>query len=757
MTEYIPIKYLNDFLYELEDYLHKNKDDLFEKPNGINQLHQIITVKLQNKHKVHYQKSEFVKSYQYYLDKNILKPNTLFEAIIRVRDVRTASGVEPCATALPGKGISCKFNCHYCPYEQKSVGGEYDISRSYLSSEGTFKRGLIEDFDGFRQTIRRLFEYESMGHVPDKIEHILLGGTFHSYDEEVRDEYIHNLFYACNIFYELSVKFEGKYSKEVKNWFLTKPFLNNKSVIELQLIISQLRPRLSFEEEKRINETVKCGRIIGIVIETRPDQIGYMNILGLRKYGCTRVQLGIQHIDENILKIINRGHKVDAVKKSIMQLRDNGFKIDGHLMPDLPGTTIEKDMKMLENVFCGEDMQLDYCKIYMCLDVPFTEIRKWKHRAIEMINQGKLEEVNNIKLMMERGDFVGLNEMTKENGHEDIKDIFVWMPNAEYNYDAFLPFLVKSLTLIPPWTRLNRFQRDFPEASIANKQLGYISSNLKTNQQQICMDKLNELGLKCYDIRSREVRNRIILNLSERARLFIRCYRANNGTEFFITVEVPNKDALTVDDAIILGLCRLRVSDWDLLKEGKCPYWRLNEFKNKSTAIIRELHVYGSINAVNNSNHKEKSQHKGIGKFLISVAEIIAKNLLIPKIAIISGVGVRDYYRKLGYYLNIQDNSGEYMFKTLNNYQINELKLFDRDFDIKEIKQSINGLKIIRKLLKKVDKDEKRVYHNYEHIGDSQLVIIKGYEMNKNEKLFKVLLFFILFIFYILFFLTIFL
>jgi ELP3 family radical SAM enzyme/protein acetyltransferase len=733
----IPLNYLNTFLFELEDYLNKNKDDLFEKSNGINQLHQIITVKLQTKFKAIYSKAEFVKAYQYYLNINKIKPNTLFEAIIRVRDVRTSSGVEPCATALPGNGISCKFNCHYCPNEQKSSGGQYDISRSYLSSEGTFKRGIIENFDGFRQTLRRLFEYESMGHIPDKIEHILLGGTFHSYDEDVRDEYVHKLFYACNVFHELSVKYNGRFSKEVQEWYSKKPFLNHRSVIDLNTVLTELRPMRSFKEEKKINETVKCGRIIGIVIETRPDQIGYLNILGLRRYGCTRVQLGIQHTDENILRIINRGHKLDAAKKAITQLRDNGFKIDGHLMPDLPGSNIEKDTKMLIDVFCGEDLQLDYCKIYICLDVPFTEIRKWKNRTDEMIKNGKMDEVLQIQKLMEDGDFAKLNDLAIKMGHENISDIYVWLSNAEYKYDLFLPFLVKSLTYIPPWTRLNRFQRDFPEACEYNKELGYISANLKTNQQQICMDKLREMGLKCYDIRSREVRSRIIMNVAERAALYIRCYRANNGIEFFLSIEISQNSGI-IDDAIILGLCRLRISDWDLLQNGKCPYWRLNEFKNKPTAIIRELHVYGSINAVQMSNDKEKSQHKGVGKFLISVAELITRTLNINRIAVISGVGVRDYYRKFGYILDENELSGEYMFKNLDETNNLELQLFERKYNRNEISRSIMGFKIVRKTLKMSEKIMVKDYHNYEHIGDSQLIIIQPHN-NKNDTIFKIL------------------
>jgi ELP3 family radical SAM enzyme/protein acetyltransferase len=213
--------------------------------------------------------------------------------------------------------------------------------------------------------------------------------------------------------------------------------------------------------EQDINTKSKCARIIGLVLETRPDRISRFSLIEMRKLGSTRIQLGIQHTDNYVLDYNNRGHHVEASIKANKFIRDGGFKIDGHIMPDLPGTTLELDYEMAQTVFGGDQLQLDYCKIYPCLDLPYTEIRKWK-----------------------------------EEGS--------WKAIAEHNFPEFLSLMCHTVSIVPPWTRINRVQRDFPESSMKNNGLGYISDNIKTNLQQIVSDELSRRGLTCIDIRSRE-------------------------------------------------------------------------------------------------------------------------------------------------------------------------------------------------------------------------------------------------------------
>lgn len=653
--EPLPMEYLIDFLTLLEDNLNPiNCSD----PKYLNNLFTIITIKLAKIYKIQSSKGQLNNIYLTALHTKRIKQNILFESMILVKPTRSNSGELETTTTLPGKGISCQYDCAMCPNQP-------EMPRSYLASEGSIIQGIIEEFDGFRQTLRRFILYEyKMGHTIDKILHILLGGTFHSYDSDIIEDYITKLYYCSNIYNDFSIRNHGKYVHVVQEWLNKKPFLHHIPVTDGELgeiISNKLRKMGSLEEEKELNTYSICGRITGLVIETRPDQIGYHTIYNLRRYGVTRVQLGIQHTDDTILKILNRQHYTTASIKAIKSLRDNGFKIDGHLMPNCPGSTEEKDLVMLQNVFLGEDLQLDYCKLYICVHVPYTEIEKWKQRTQSMIENGNIKDLYKIDEWMKNGDFQSLENYALHNGYKKKEDIYVWIDRAEIDYKQFENFMVKSLRFIPPWTRLNRMFRDFPEATTKNKGIGYSSATLKTNLQQICIDNLIKKGLRSYDIRSREIRNRIFLNLEKQACIYIRKYRANDGIEYFISVEVPNHKN-DINDSVILGLIRLRIPDYDLNHKKK-PSYLLNTFKKHTVLRVRELHVYGNL-----SSHGiiGNSQHKGIGKFLLKIAEYVGYYYKLEKIAVIAGIGVQDYYKKNGYYKNSLHN-GEYMIKDVEN------------------------------------------------------------------------------------------
>lgn len=558
------------------------------------------------------------------------KIETKFMSLFMERSVRSASGILPISVSLEGKNFSCRYNCHYCPNESKANGAKYDIARSYLSSEGTFKNGIIEDFCPIRQTLRRLIQLESMGHTIDKMEFIVLGGTFHSYDPIYRNEFVQKLYYACNIFPDFSVTFNGKYSHLTQEFLNQKPFLNKISIKELYEKV-KLRVISSIIEEQEINENLQYSRMIGLVLETRPDQINLGTIKELRKLGCTRIQLGIQHLDYFVLDLVNRQHHADKTRKAIKYLRENGFKVDGHLMPDLPGSSEEQDKRLFQEVFQGEDYQLDYCKIYPCLDVPYTEIRKWKHR----------EDDPEVETAMKERSMQKLDNIAKSRGKE-IKDILVWRPRSETNYSEFLETITYGMTIVPPWVRINRVQRDFPEASVNNNQLGFVSNNIKTNEKQ-------KVSGSEVDIRSREIRGKVP---NGKPVLMIRKYTASEGIEYFISYEILNKDS--IDHSTLLGLIRLRLDNAE---------WVCREIKG--TAKIRELHVYGFLES---NVTKGNAQHRGIGKKLMNAAERIAYQNGYNTISVISGVGVRNYYRSLGYQLK-----GTYMVKELANLKPLEL------------------------------------------------------------------------------------
>lgn len=640
--------------------------------------------------------------YKELLLENRVEPSQIFETVLCSKLVRSSSGVLPISIALDGDKGSCTYNCSMCPNECVENGAEKNMARSYLSSEGTFIRGETENFKIIEQIWRRLAELEVMGHPPDKLEFILLGGTFDCYPREYRIQTGIDIFYACNLYSTISLKY-GEHSHVLKKWLSTNPFLTNDCLSdELKTFLYAIRSRPLIEGrtqkeideirriEQSLNSNSKGCRAIGIVAETRPDRVNRYSLTELRKFGCTRIQIGIQTDNDDVLRYNNRGHLVATSVKANKIIRDNGFKIDGHIMPDLPGTTLEIDYNMVRHVFLGEDLQVDYCKIYPCLDLPYTLTRTWK-----------------------------------ENGK--------WKPIAENNFPEFLDFLAYTVSIVPPWTRINRVQRDFPEASVKNHQLGYVSDTIASNLQQIVTQHLAKKGMKCYDIRSREIRNMIIDDDQlKNVKLYIRMYRANEGTEFFISTELDDKDdekkdQKDFDDTRLLGLCRLRIPDLECTQKELIPSYYLPVFRTtEKIARIRELHVYGVIATSTNEN---KSQHRGIGKFLMNVAEHIAHHYNCTQIAVISGVGVRTYYEQhLGYRLDTKED--QFMIKDVNvggysNDNRNNLNLFGRTYDSSTIRQVLYNSIISKKYMGTnitniINTTTQHTIHNYDNIGDAQ-------------------------------------
>lgn len=618
-------------------------------------------------------KSQIYPLYRKGLENRWIQPSLILESILKTCVNRSWSGVNPISFSLDGTDFTCAYDCSFCPNECRSNGAKADIARSYLSNEGSFTRGAIEGFSTYRQIWRRLAELESMGHTIDKLEFIPLGGTWGCIDNERRKRYIHELFYAANTYFIIqTTPILQEYFRE---WLKTQPFKNNLPFDKriTQFILFN-RPIDSFESEKRINTDLPSCRVIGIVLETRPDKINRFTLQELRIQGCTRIQMGIQHINDEILERNNRKHDVATTVKAIRYAKDAAFKVDGHLMPDLPFTTLEDDYQMVQRVFLGEDMQLDYCKIYPCLDLPFTQIRKWKEAGI-------------------------------------------WKPIAENDFESFMNFLCYTLSIVPPWVRVNRVQRDFLEATERNGGLGFVSQNIRTNLQQMVTERMTALGMRQRDIRSREIRNLLIDPVT--SKLYIRNYRASDATEYFISVENPLSDQK--DDAQLLGLCRLRIPD-EAWRDQR--HW-VHPFRDRDLkyALIRELHVYGMVT---NDTTTGNVQHRGIGKFLMHVAEAIAQMHQCHRIAVISGVGVRGYYQSLGYKMTDEKN-GEYMIKNVE--RIFYLKLFEKYYLLDEIKEAIKTTAVFgnEKAFKTGGRIQK---YNYPEIQDGrpEAIVVTGIE-----------------------------
>ncbi len=662
------------FLEFYENFHDKLSKNIMNDFNEVNQLLQVTVKSSLNNNKGAFttmpSKSDLLKIYQHLVSTKQLQHDNIMETLLTTRVVRSSSGVLPISIALDGRrtsddmeeGFSCAYDCAFCPNECVANGAEKDIARSYLSSEGTFIRGAIQNFNTTEQVWRRLAELEVMGHVPDKLEVIPLGGTWDCYPRSYREKFALELFYACNTYQLISIRYNGEHSNMLKNWVAKKPFQNNLPLDTLMCeIIRTTRPMRTLQDEKYLNTKSNCCRIIGLVFETRPDRISKVTLLEKRKLGCTRIQLGVQHTDNDVLHFNNRGHDVNTTTRAIRSSRDAGFKVDGHIMPDLPFTDVDKDYEMLQRVFCGYDLQLDYCKIYPCLDLPFTLARKWKEEG-------------------------------------------TWKPYAEHNFPVFLKMLCHSLSIVPPWTRINRVQRDFPEANEKNNGLGFVSETIKTNLHQMVDQEMSRTGQKCYDIRSREIKNTILSDEAlDTAKLYIRSYRANEGTEFFISVEIPKPNSTDFDDTYLLGLCRLRFPDYEFTKQNDTnsfPAHLLPTYRNRSQKIarIRELHVYGNIATKSVGGN---SQHKGIGKFLVGIAESVSRMYGFDLVTIISGVGVRDYYEHLGYSLGEKED--EYMVKDLNTSEPLKTSLFGKIYANQGIRHALFNSQVSKEYIGTID------------------------------------------------------
>jgi len=472
--------------------------------------------------------------------------------------VRSHSGVVVITIVLKPFDRSCTFDCYYCADERISNGAVVDVPRSYHSSEPAVRRAIFNQYDIARQFWDRADSLRKMGHPIDKIEIILLGGTFSVYERSYQEHVFQQIFYAAN-----TLK-EGE------------------------------RDSFTLEEEQLINETANA-RIIGIVVETRPVCISRQELMRYRRWGITRVQIGVQHTDDKILEYVNRRHGVRESITAIRLLKDFGFKVDIHVMPDLPGANPEADKEMFRRVLTEEEFVVDYMKIYPCLDVKFAKIRDWK-----------------------------------EDGR--------WQPYAEKNQgEDLIQVLLYAKSLIPRYLRINRVQRDFiPETGT---EPGYVSNTIQPNLRQILLSRMTKpcLCIRCREIKDREVN-------PEDAKLKITKYRSSGGWDYFIEFIIPEKDTL-------IGFIRLRLPPKDDSVKHILPELR-------GSALIRELHVFGRTHRVDTKNQIQ-TQHLGFGSRLINEAERIAKQNGYSRIAVISGVGVREYYRKKGYSLE-----GTYMVKT---------------------------------------------------------------------------------------------
>ncbi len=495
--------------------------------------------------------------------------------VLKLKPVRTISGVA--VVSVMTSPAPCPHGkCLMCP-----GGVEFNTPQSYIGLEPAAQRGKQHGYNPYSQVSSRLKELEEIGHAVDKVEVIVMGGTFPARERVYRDYFITNVFRAMNDF-----------GLVIRGEIDVKEFEDERRAKEL------------LEGEKLRNESAKA-RCVGLTIETRPDYSREEHILDMLRYGATKVELGVQSVFDDVLKAVRRGHSVEDVVRATKLLKDSAFKVGYHLMPGLPDERgrkdAKRDLRTFKTIFEDERFRPDYLKIYPTLVVEGTELYEW-YKA------GKYRP---------------------------------------YTTEEVVEVIARAKALLPEYVRVQRVQRDIP----VGRAIGLDKGNIR----QLVKEKMREMGLKCRCIRCREIGHRVmeleregrrvdVEELMKEAELKVRKYKASGGVEYFVSYEIESVDAL-------VGFIRLRFPDEPFIE---CL---------RDCALIRELHVYGEALPLGEKPGEcalEKAmQHRGFGERLLKHAEEIAREEY-DRIAVISGVGVRPYYRRFGY-----EREFEYMIKRL--------------------------------------------------------------------------------------------
>ncbi|KAM6965752.1 elongator complex protein 3 [Aplochiton taeniatus] len=471
---------------------------------------------------------------------------------LKAKPIRTASGIAVVAVMCkPHRCPHISFTGNICVYCPGGPDSDFEYStQSYTGYEPTSMRAIRARYDPYLQTRHRVEQLKQLGHSVDKVEFIVMGGTFMALAEEYRDFFIRNLHDALSGHTSNNVAEAVRYSER---------------------------------------SNTKC---VGITIETRPDYCLKRHLSDMLAYGCTRLEIGVQSVYEDVARDTNRGHTVRAVCESFHLSKDAGFKVVSHMMPDLPNVGMERDIEQFIEFFENPAFRPDGLKLYPTLVIRGT----------------------------------GLYELWKTGRYKS------------YSPSALVDLVARVLALVPPWTRVYRVQRDIPMPLVSS---GVEHGNLR----ELALARMKDMGTECRDVRTREVG---IQEIHHKVRpyqveLIRRDYVANGGWETFLSYEDPEQD-------ILIGLLRLR----------RCSPQSFRPELKGCVSIVRELHVYGSVVPVS-SRDPSKFQHQGFGMMLMEEAARISRDEHgSTKLAVISGVGTRNYYRKMGYELE-----GPYMVKHL--------------------------------------------------------------------------------------------
>ena len=521
---------------------------------------------------------------------------------VRMKPRRTASGVATITVIT--RPHTCSSNCIYCPCDLR-------MPKSYLANEPACQRAELTFFDPYVQVAARLQALHQMGHSTDKVELIVLGGTWSDYPEGYQYWFIKELFRALNDWPN-----SPSYIQERLDWYTSFGLQNTEEalssfVAEQQAAVfddtatynqafhklydtsqphqsawSQMQSTYDeLVEQQHVNETA-AARVVGLVIETRPDTITSDNLRMFRQLGCTKIQIGIQSTRQEILDANQRQMSVAQIKRAFSLIRLYGFKIHSHLMVNLLGATPEADKQDFKTFVTDPGFLPDEIKLYPCALVSGTQlVQKYREGA--------------------------------------------WQPYAK---DELVDVLVQDVLATPPYVRISRMIRDISATDI-------LVGNKHTNLRQMVEQELaaKDVASRVQEIRFREI-NQQQVRAAELTLQDFTYTTAVSDEHFLQWVTADNK---------IAGFCRLSLPHWDKLTAGACDVTANELLVQPGQAMIRELHVYGQ--ALSLGSEGMSAQHQGLGQKLLAKASSIAAEAGYTSLNVISSIGTRAYYRAQGF------------------------------------------------------------------------------------------------------------
>ena len=532
---------------------------------------------------------------------------------VRMKPRRTASGVATITVIT--RPHTCSSNCIYCPCDLR-------MPKSYLANEPACQRAELTFFDPYVQVAARLQALHQMGHSTDKVELIVLGGTWSDYPESYQYWFIKELFRALNEWPN-----SPNHIQERLNWYTSFGLQNSEEalssfVAEQQAAVfddtatynqafhklydtsqphqsawSQMQSTYDeLVEQQHVNETA-AARVVGLVIETRPDTITPENLRMFRQLGCTKIQIGIQSTRQEILDINKRQMSVAQIKRAFSLIRLYGFKIHSHLMVNLLGATPKADKQDFKTFVTDAGFLPDEIKLYPCALVSGTQL-------VQKYREG------------------------------------TWQPYAK---DELVDVLVQDVLATPPYVRISRMIRDISATDI-------LVGNKHTNLRQMVEQELaaEDVANRVQEIRFREINQQQVRAAELTLQDFV--YTTAVSDEHFLQwVTADNK---------IAGFCRLSLPHWEKLTAGSCDVTANELLVQPGQAMIRELHVYGQ--ALSLGSEGMSAQHQGLGQKLLAKASSIAAEAGYTSLNVISSIGTRAYYRAQGF-----SDAGLYQQKTL--------------------------------------------------------------------------------------------